>query len=202
MFGGDKVAAATMMGIWGTTFNALAMISIPGVLWVSRHVGKHRAIMIALGMVCISAALKFVLYTPEAPYLQMLIALLHAPGLAAYLVLVNSMTADIVDYDESLNGERREALIAAANTWITKTGVSLSFIFAGLVLNMTDFDAAKITQEPDTVLGMRICFSAIPVAGTLLGLVVLRSYPLSKQKVGEIQAFNEERRTLAAAAAS
>ena len=35
-------------------------------------------------------------------------ALLHAPELAAYLVLVNSMTEDLVDYDESLNGRHRD----------------------------------------------------------------------------------------------
>jgi hypothetical protein len=110
IFHSDKVAAATMMGIWGTTFNLIAMLSIPGVMWLANRIGKHRAIMVALGMVCVSAFLKFFLYTPALPYLQLATALLHAPGLAAYLVLVNSMTADLVDYDESLNGRRREWL--------------------------------------------------------------------------------------------
>lgn len=196
IFGGDKVAAATMMGIWGTTFNALALCSIPGVLWVAHRIGKHRTIMLALGMVFVSALLKFFLYTPAAPYLQLATALLHAPGLAAYLVLVNSMTADIVDYDESLNGRRREGLIAAANSWITKMGVSVSFIFAGLVLNLTGFDAnLGGEQAPGTVLGMRLLFCGIPAAGTLIAILLLRTYPLSKARVEEIQ------RTLAATAA-
>ena len=46
VFGGNKVAAATMMGIWGTTFNALAMISIPGVLVgvaTARQASRHHA---------------------------------------------------------------------------------------------------------------------------------------------------------------
>ncbi len=187
VFAGDKVAAATMMGIWGTSFNALALVSIPGVLWVSNRIGKHRTIMLSLGMVCVSAVAKWILYTPSMPYLQLTTALLHAPGLAAYLVLVNSMSADIVDYDESLNGRRREALISAANSWITKMGVSLSFIFAGLVLNVTGFDAALTTQDPSTVLKMRMCFCAIPAIGTLTGLLLLRGYPLSRQRVEAIQ---------------
>ena len=177
-----------MMGIWGTTFNALALIAIPGVMWVSARYNKHRTIMIALGMGFVSALLKFVLYTPSAPYLQLATALLHAPGLAAYLVLVNSMTADIVDYDESLNGRRREGLIAAANAWITKMGVSLSFILAGLVLNVTGFDANLGNRQPEgTVLAMRVLFCLIPAAGTLTGLLLLSRYPLTRERVESIQ---------------
>jgi GPH family glycoside/pentoside/hexuronide:cation symporter len=189
IFQGDKVAAATMMGIWGTTFNLIAMLSIPGVMWLANRIGKHRAIMVALGMVCVSALVKFFLYTPAMPYLQLATALLHAPGLAAYLVLVNSMTADIVDYDESLNGRRREALISAANGWITKMGVSLSFILAGVVLNTTGFDAGLgDNQPPGTVFWMRIFFCAIPALGTGTALLLLRGYPLTRQRIDEIQA--------------
>ena len=189
IFHGDKVAAATMMGIWGTTFNAIALLSIPGVMWLANRIGKHRAIMVALGMVCVSAFLKFFLYTPALPYLQLATALLHAPGLAAYLVLVNSMTADIVDYDESLNGRRREALISAANGWITKMGVSLSFILAGFVLNLTGFDAnLGDNQPPGTVLWMRLLFCAIPMFGTGAALLLLRSYPLTRARIDSVQA--------------
>ncbi|MEZ5277629.1 MAG: MFS transporter [Opitutaceae bacterium] len=196
VFGGNKVAAATMMGIWGTTFNVIAMFSIPGVMWVAHRVGKHRTMMIALGMVSFSAVLKFVLYTPTLPYLQLTTALLQAPGLAAYLVLVNSMTADIVDYDESLNGRRREGLISAANAWITKMGISLSFIFAGLVLSVTGFDAnLGADQPPGTVLWMRLLFCIIPAVGTFLGLILLRNYPLTKQCIEQIQVRLIECRT-------
>lgn len=189
IFHGDKVAAAAMMGVWGTTFNAVALASIPGVMWVARRLGKHRAIMLALGMVSVSAGLKFFLYTPAAPYLQLATSLLHAPGLAAYLVLVGSMTADLVDYDESLNGRRREALIGAANGWITKMGISLSFIFAGLVLSATGFDTALGDhQPPGTVLWMRLFFCGIPALGTGTALLLLRGYPLTRERVSEIQA--------------
>ncbi|MBL9208792.1 MAG: MFS transporter [Opitutaceae bacterium] len=200
VFGGDKLAAATMMGIWGTLFNLLAMLSIPMMLWLSNRVGKHRAIMLSLGMVSISAVLKWVLYTPSLPYLQLATALLHAPGLAAYLILVNSMTADIVDYDELLTGRRREALISAANTWITKMGVSLSFIFAGLVLNVTGFDATLTgNQAPGTVTGMRLLFCAIPAIGTASAILLLRLYPLTRARVEEIQAQLVTRRAESAA---
>lgn len=188
IYGGNKMAAATMMGIWGTTFNAIALASIPGVMWVASRIGKSRTIRLALSIVFTSALLKWILYTPSSPFLQLTTALLQAPGLAAYLVLVNSMTADIVDYDQYLSGRRREGLISAANAWITKMGISMSFILAGLVLNLTGFDAdLGGDQVTGTVTKMRIFFCGVPAFGTLCAILLLAKYPLSKGRVEEIQ---------------
>lgn len=194
VFGGNKIAAAQMAGIFGMVFNTLAIASIPLVTWLSRRLGKHRAIMLCLGMISVSALLKFFAYTPAAPWAQLLTPLLHAPGLAAYNVLLNSMTADLVDYDEYCTGERREALLAAANHWLTKMGMSLSYIASGLILALNGFDAGRITQDSSTVLGMRICFSAVPALGTGLALLIMRGYPLSKQRLEEVQAALPARR--------
>ena len=58
------------------------------------------------------------------------------------------MSADRVDYDESLDGRRREAPIAAANGWIALMGVSLSCGLAGLGLNTTGCGAALGDKQP------------------------------------------------------
>jgi Na+/melibiose symporter-like transporter len=68
-------------------------------------------------------------------------------------------------------------------------GVSLSFILAGVVLNTTGFDAALgDNQPPGTVFWMRILFCAIPALGTGTALLLLRGYPLNRQRIAEIQA--------------
>lgn len=194
VFGGDKVAAARMAAYFGMWFNTLSILSVPLVAWLGRRLGKHRAIMLCLGAISVSAVLKFFTYTPVAPWAQMLTPLLHAPGLAAYLILINSMTADLVDYDEYCTGHRREALLAAANHWLTKMGMSASYIGAGLILAVSGFDAAKLTQPGDTVLSMRVLFCAIPAAGTLAALLILRGYPLTKPRIEEIQSELRKRR--------
>lgn len=200
IYHGDKVAAAVMMGWWGTIFNLLAMISIPGVTWVTRRLGKHRTMMLGLGIAALAEVSKYVLYTPAAPALQLSVALLLAPGLSAYYILVSAMGADIVDYDEWLSGRRREGLIAAANAWITKMGISLSFIFAGLVLSITGFDASQLIQSPATVFWMRVNFCAIPAVGLFIAMLLFRSYPLTRKRVEEIQAELPRLRVAAAAA--
>lgn len=200
IYHGDKVAAAVMMGWWGTIFNLLAMISIPGVTWVTRRLGKHRTMMLGLGIAALAEISKYVLYTPIVPSLQLSVALLLAPGLSAYYILVNAMGADIVDYDEWLSGRRREGLIAAANSWITKMGISLSFILAGVVLSATGFDASQIVQSTATVFWMRVNFCAIPAVGLSIAMLLFRSYPLTRKRVEEIQAELPRLRVAAAAA--
>lgn len=200
IYHGDKVAAAVMMGWWGTIFNLLAMISIPGVTWVTRRLGKHRTMMLGLGIAALAEISKYVLYTPIVPSLQLSVALLLAPGLSAYYILVNAMGADIVDYDEWLSGRRREGLIAAANSWITKMGISLSFILAGVVLSATGFDASQIVQSTATVFWMRVNFCAIPAVGLAIAMLLFRSYPLTRKRVEEIQAELPRLRVAAAAA--
>jgi Na+/melibiose symporter-like transporter len=67
-------------------------------------------------------------------------------------------------------------------------GVSLSFILAGLVLNITGFDANLGNNQPEnTVLSMRILFCVIPATGTLTGLLLLSRYPLTRERVESIQ---------------
>ena len=194
VFGGNKLAAAKMAAYFGMWFNLLSILSIPLVTWLGRRLGKHRAIMLCLGAISVSAVCKFFAYTPAAPWAQFLIPLLHAPGLAAYIILLNSMTADLVDDDEYRTGQRREALLAAANHWLTKMGMSLSYIAAGLILSGTGFDAAKMIQDPETVLRMRLWFCGVPAVGTLVALILLRGYPLTKARLDEIQAALAARR--------
>jgi GPH family glycoside/pentoside/hexuronide:cation symporter len=146
--------------------------------------------MACLGLVSISAILKWFLYTPDYPYLQFVIPVLHAPGLSAFYVLINSMTADLVDYDEYHSGRRREALIGAANQWMTKLGMSSAYIFSGLILTLNGFVVEKgAAQDPSTIMGMRFFFSAIPAVGTGLAILLLRRYPLDKTRMETVQTY-------------
>lgn len=187
VFGGDKVAAATMAGIFGVVFNTLAILAVPFVTRLSQILGKHGAMMLCLGLIAISAVLKFYAFSPNWPWAQLLIALLHAPGLSAFYVLMNSMTADLADEDELRSGQRNEALLAAANQWLTKLGMSLSYIFAALILNLSGFDAALQTQSEETLFVMRFLFCAVPFVGVSLAILALRKYDLSQAKLTEIQ---------------
>ncbi len=109
------------------------------------------------------------------------------PSLSAFYVLMSSMTADLTDEDELRSGQRNEALLAAANQWLTKLGMSSSYIFAALILNLSGFDAAQPTQSDNTLLVMRVLFCAIPFAGVSLAILALRKYRLTESKLHEIQ---------------
>jgi Na+/melibiose symporter-like transporter len=70
----------------------------------------------------------------------------------------------------------------------TKGGSKFRGHVTGFVLNTTGFDATLgDNQPPGTVLWMRILFCAIPAVGTGAALLLLRGYPLTRERVTEIQ---------------
>lgn len=188
VFGGDIAAASKMVGVAITLFNVLGIATIPLVTFVARRIGKHRCLALCLAMMSIAAVLKFLLYRPDMPYLQLGVFLFQAPGQAAYYVVLTSMLADYIDYDECESGQRRAALIMAASGWLAKVGISAAFVVSGLVLNLAHFDASKGANQADgVILKLRLAYAFVPLVGSLAALWLVRGYPLTKQRMAEVQ---------------
>lgn len=116
-----------------------------------------------------------------------------AIGLAGALIILDIMIADIVDEDQVKTGKRREGMYFGANALVIRLGISLNSIIMGLVLSLSGYDATvPVDSQPPTVLvGFRILCSVVPIIATLIGVFVLKYYPLDgkyleqiKQKVG------------------
>lgn len=116
-----------------------------------------------------------------------------AMGLAGALIILDIMIADIVDEDQVKTSKRREGMYFGANALIIRLGISLNSVIMGLVFSLSGYDATlPVDSQPPTVLiGFRILCSVVPILATLIGLFVLKYYPLDgdylkqiKQKVG------------------
>lgn len=201
VFGGDKAAGATLTAITGSMSIALALAAIPGVMWASRRIGKHRVLMIALTFYVAGSLLKWVCITPENPYLQLVLPFFFAIGITSLFVIMSSMQADVVDLDELRHGTRHEGMFSAVGGWVLKLGGSLALLLSGWVIVWTGFDVALEGAQPDGVFfNMRVCFSLIPAGTSLFAFLLVHGYPLTRQRVGEIQAELAARRAAATAA--
>lgn len=118
-----------------------------------------------------------------------------AVGLAGALVLFDVLLADVVDEDEIKTGRRREGMYFGANALVIRLGISLNSLIMGFVLAWSKYDAnLPVEAQPATVItGFRILCSVVPIAATLLGLLILKYYPLEgerlrmiKEKVAEL----------------
>ncbi|WP_294099922.1 MFS transporter [Sphingomonas sp.] len=195
VYGGDIKAAATMTAWYGTVTLFATWAALPILTWAARRWGKTRALAVTMAVGCLGAILKWFLFQPEFPYAQLVVACFVAPANAGFWVLVNAMKADMCDWDELKTGLRREGMFAAVSAWLQKLAAAMTFSFAGFVLVCTGFDQAKGgAQASDTLLHIRIVFAFVPAAAYILGIAMLRWYPLSPTVMTEVRAELEAKR--------
>jgi len=109
-------------------------------------------------------------------------------------VVLPSMEADVVDYDELGSGQRRESAYTATASWVMKVGMMFSMLIGGPLLEATGFDAKLAVQSPDAILGIRTLFVVIPVTAILIAILLVKLYPLTTERTNAIRAELEARR--------
>ncbi len=109
-------------------------------------------------------------------------------------VLFFSMLGDAADYSEWKNGRRATGLVFSAGTFINKTGGGFAGALVLLVLASYGYDAAREETIANSIDGMKLLMSLIPAGFGILGGVVLFWYPLTNDKMVQIEADLEARR--------
>ena len=195
VYGGDKKAAATVLGFGGMLYHLSGGIAAaPLISWLSSKFGKKKTLLGGLVLATVGAASKFFTYTPDMPYLQLLSLFLMSPGLSCLWILTSSMVADICDEDELNTGVRREGMYGAVYTNVMKLGVSIGLLVMGFILNASGFDAALgADQTPQALLTMRLCFAGVPVAGLLIGIYCISRYSITPERAAEVRRQLEAR---------
>ncbi len=120
---------------------------------------------------------------------KLILACSLAISLAGSFIVLDIMIAEIADEDEVKTGRRREGMYFGANALIIRLGISLNSLIMGLVLSKTGYNAnLPVDQQPmSTILGIRALCSFIPIAATLLGILILRNYPLEGEYLEQVK---------------
>ncbi|MFC1754266.1 MFS transporter [Thermoproteota archaeon] len=184
-----------LLGFFGT-FSAICSI---GAIYLSTKLagkyGKRKAFFITIPLSIIGYALKWIGYSPEHPYLLLIAAPFIGFGLGSLFTLVNSMVADVCDYDELTTGQRREGMFGAIYWWMVKVAVALSSAISGFLLNWTGFDVALgLGQSASALFNMRLCDVGIPIVTSIAALFVIKSFSITEDKAYEIRAQIEKQR--------
>ncbi len=196
VFGGDKAAGATLSGVVGSLGLALSLVAIPLTAFLCRKLGKHRVLDLALWLYIAGSGLKWFCVNPHHPWLQLVLPVFFSIGISSVFVVMSSMQADIVDMDELEHGGRREGMFGAVGGWVMKLGGALALALSGWIIVLTGFDVNNGAAQPDGVfLRMRILFSLAPMLGSFLALLLLRNYPLTRERSEEIRTALELRRS-------
>lgn len=186
-------------------FNSLALIAfflghVVGVpLWVrvSYRLGKHGAFAVDALCFCATTA-AFAL--PGQGDVVLFIALMFATGFAhsGLQLLIRSMTADVVDYDNLETGGQRTGLYFALLSITAKLGSALAIGVSYPLLSLVGFDAQGQNTE-ETRFAFRLIYLTVPVAAMVLAYFAIRGFTLDQTQQAELRQRIVERDAAATA---
>jgi GPH family glycoside/pentoside/hexuronide:cation symporter len=146
VFGGNKIAGATMLGINGTVWAITGVLAVFPLNWISPKLGKRNTLTIAILLMCLAQLSKIVCYNPGHPYLIVIPTVLLSIGMLFFFTLGSSMVGDICDEDELKTGYRSEGSYYAIFWWFIKMGTALASFVAGALIVLTMFDQTQVTK--------------------------------------------------------
>jgi GPH family glycoside/pentoside/hexuronide:cation symporter len=201
LFNGDAGAA----GVWPTLFGSLAslvttFLVIPTVARMSKRMGKRRAFMLSQSISIFGYILLWFLFVPGKPYLFIFALPFFSFGIGSLFTLMMSMTSDVMDLDELNSGKRREGVFGAIYWWMVKFGFAIAGLLSGVIMSVVGFDASAAVQPEQAITGLRIFYSGVPILGTSIALLLMRTYDLTEEKANEVRIELEKRHKMKAEA--
>lgn len=181
------------------------------VIWATKQVGKTSARdgVIRWSWIAIILNLIFVAFMaisdptrisvaviPTLVYVVLMI--LRTGALTAGSACTGTMLPDIIDYELYRSGHFMPSTVAACYSFVDKVISSFSTTIVGFCLAVIGY-ATTMPQpgDPSTpaVFWMAMFLSCgLPVLGWICSLIAMKWYPLTKEKMIEIQQANNERR--------
>ncbi len=195
VLGGDWGEGSKFAGYGTVIYTIFSLMFIPVFRSLSEKIGKKKVLMIAITLAIISYATTWWTFTPSNPWIMLSNTVLIGAGYAGLWLMLPSMQADVIDYDELKTGERREGSFSSIYSWVLKLSFMVGFLVSGPLLEMTGFDAEAGSNQPAEVYTyMRIGFLVIPVLSLGIAMLLLKSFPITAEKAVEIRQKLEERR--------
>jgi GPH family glycoside/pentoside/hexuronide:cation symporter len=159
---------------------SLSLICIPIWVTVSKRIGKKLSYNLGMGYVALVVVLFFALGHRFGPVVSIVIMGLAGLGFATHYVMPHAILPDVVEYDYSEHGERREGVFYGLWTFSSKLGQAFAIAVNGWVLSLFGYRAGE-TQDAMGLLGIRVLCGPIPALFMAAGVVVLAFYPIDRR---------------------
>ena len=153
---------------------------------------EKRQLMIVLTVLSAVLSGVFFFLTPEQFWLMVFLNCLAAIIAGPLAPLVFAMNADCADYGEWRSGRRTTGLIYSGGGFAAKMGLAVGAGLAGYILSLFGF-VANQPQTETALLGIRLMFSLVPAALSLVGAAAIVFYRLDRAQVERIEQELAER---------
>ena len=164
----------------------MGMASAPCWVWLSKRIGKHRAMALGTFLMAIFSA-PIPLLAPDAHYAYAAIIIVRGFAGGALAILISSMLADVIDVDSLSSGKSRGGFFFALMGMVGKAGVALGS-FVGLVLpSLFGFDPAEPLNSDTALRALVMTYAWIPMIIMGCASWFFLRYPLTQTEVEKTQ---------------
>jgi GPH family glycoside/pentoside/hexuronide:cation symporter len=184
---GDEDSTSKFVMYGSYVYGIMGFLSVPLINYCSRIYGKKKTLMCGLSIVILGMLSSWLYYTPGNPYLQLIFGIIVSPGMSCAWVILPALIADICDMDELTTGRRREGMYGAVFSMLMKAGLSLTMVASGYVVSWTGYNSEMGIQAEHTIFRLRFMIAFVPAVFLVSALLFVFKYPLTRQKVYEIQ---------------
>ena len=124
--------------------------------------------------------------------LMMLSMILYPFGMSGLGFVSTNIFPDLTDVDEMITGRRREGVISTFSTLIKKSISGVMAALVGFTLQgfglvtgdtVSNYEKATgllYTQTDSAVIGVRICVAVIPIVASIMALILLKNFKMTK----------------------
>ncbi len=191
----DVLGNAALMGSLTLCFILPKLIGNLLYPYIVRFLGNWRAmlggyVLEIVGLALMAVMPASIIYAYVGLVLLGIGGIPHNGGLFA-------LVADVVDYGEWKTGTRLDGLTNSSTSFGTKVGSGLGSAIVGWGLGLVAYDGKLAEQTAQTVVGIKNCYTLLPIILFAIGLVVLLFTNLDKdseQIQAELQARRENKK--------
>jgi len=169
------------------------IVFLPAWIALARRLGKKEAWLGSMAINTGAFVGVFFLGAGDEVWYGLLV-LLSGIGLGGVLAIPSAMQADVIDYDESLTGERREGHYIGVWSVARKMAAALGVGLALFLLGQSGYKPG-VEQTPEVVLTLRVLYALVPSLCNLVAFAVALAYPISRERHEAILAAIRNRRT-------
>ncbi len=166
-------------------YGSLGLGAICGILIWVKNINKigvakcisAMSIAFAFGSLLVIAAGQYTVFA-------MIAFFIIGVGFAGGMYLVPLMNGEVIDYDESKTGFRREGMYAGVNSLITKPAISFANAAFVLIIGWFGYDNSIKAGAQDAMakFGVKVAWMALPAILFLLSALAMKAYPLKGEK--------------------
>ena len=159
------------------------LVAIPmSFLWARISV-KRTAVRATLAATALYGIFALLFLFDHNPIMVIVTGALLGIPVAGFMVLLNVLLAEVIDYDAALTGKRREGMYLGMNGFIVRIGMSIQYGIMALFFSLSHFNSALSNQPVSAIHGFRFLIGGLPLIVLLISFWLLKKY----QKYTEVK---------------